>query len=74
MYLEFADRAVTGEGSGRRGNGRTGRILSINKLRQDFPDGPVVKTPFFQCRGQGFRELRAHMPHSRVKEKKKKKT
>ena len=31
----------------------------------------MIKTPFFQCRGQGFGELRAHMPHSRVKEKKK---
>ena len=46
--------------------------ISINKLRQDFPDGPMVKTPFFQCSGQGFGELRAHMPHSRVKEKEKK--
>jgi len=32
MYLEFADRAVTGEGSGRRGNGRTGRIYQLTNL------------------------------------------
>ena len=64
---------MTGEDSGRREKWKDRQNISINKLRQDFPDGPMVKTPFFQCRGQGFGELRAHMPHSRVKEKEKKK-
>ena len=25
-----------------------------NDARSDFPGGPVIKTPYFQCRGQRF--------------------
>ena len=39
--------------------------MSESKWRRDFPGGPVVKTPHFQCRGRRFnpsvRELRSHM-------------
>ena len=38
-----------------------------------FPGGPVVRTPSFHCRGQGFhplvRELRSHMPSGVTKNK-----
>ena len=36
----------------------------------DFPGSSVVKILNSQCRGQGFRELRSHMPHSVAKKKK----
>ena len=43
---------------------------------KDFPGGPVVKTPRFQCRGRGFDpwsgELRSHVPCGVAKKKKKK--
>ena len=28
-------------------------LLFLSKTSQDFPGGPVVKTPCFQCRGMG---------------------
>ena len=37
---------------------------------QDFPGGPVVKTPPSQCRGPGFdpgQGTRSHMPRLRVR-------
>ena len=39
----------------------------------DFPGSSVVKILNSQCRGQGFRELRSHMPHSVAKKKKREK-
>ena len=43
---------------------------------RDFPGGPVVNTPCFQCRGPDFDpwvgELKSCMPHSVAKKKKRK--
>ena len=48
----------------------------FNSINGDFPDGAVVKTTCFQCRGhvglipgQGRVELRSHMPCSMAKTK-----
>ena len=27
---------------------------ALKRMNRDFPGGPVVKTPLFQCRGRGF--------------------
>ena len=40
---------------------------------RDFPGGPVVKNPHFQCRGTGLisvQEVRSHRPHYTAKKKK----
>ena len=48
----------------------------LEGAKGDFPGGPVVRTPRFQCKGRGFNtwsgELRSHMPHGMAKKKKKK--
>ena len=45
--------------------------ISTLKEVQDFPGGPVVKTPHFPCRGQGFDprsgNLRSRMPQGVAK-------
>ena len=33
------------------------KILPFGKNLRNFPGGPVVKTPHFQCRGHGFNPL-----------------
>ena len=30
-------------------------VLHLEAFTQDFPGGPVAKTPCFQCRVQGFK-------------------
>ena len=44
------------------------------KIKKDFPGGPVVKIPRFQCRGRGFDSLvgepRSHMPRGAAEKKK----
>ena len=42
--------------------------------RRDFPGGPVVKTPCFQCRGTGsIPGLGTKIPHAMLRGQKKKK-
>ena len=37
------------------GTGSTdGEDMKVKSVCRDFPGGPAVKTPCFQCRGYGF--------------------
>ena len=49
----------------------THKLLLI--LSDRDPGGPVIKTPYFQCRRQRVqslvRELRSHMPYGVIKKK-----
>ena len=47
----------------------------LKRPSQNFPGGPVVKTPHFHCRGHGFDPSSSgkfRMPHGVAKKKKKK--
>ena len=45
----------------------------LKQVVQDFPSGPVVKTPRFHCRGNGLDPWlgKFHTPQSAAKKKKK---
>ena len=48
-------------------------FLKKKKEKEDFPGGPVVKTPRSQCRGHGFNPWWGKIPHAMWCGQKKKK-
>ena len=54
LIITFKDSNWYGtDGSGDQGS-HPMEVLGLNANLRDFPDGPVAKTPHFQCRGPGF--------------------